>query len=212
MFSPPSVSPLLFSPSSAPGLLSGPTTVHSPLSSQCGPPTIQMFPRDKAPTPGHDVSLQVQSPLHCAHPFLLLTCHSCYTPSFPPVFRPLNILLPLSGLVCLLLLILLLPPLGRLLCPPSSGLGPSCSGSKKMFSIFHSIISHKVILASLLPGLPEKRVNSLTAGPVPFIHDVHKNLSSTSCVPGTLLRARDRVVNNNNKNYKQNFCLMPFTF
>lgn len=33
--------------------------------------------------------------------------------------------------------------------------GPSCSGSRKTFSIFYSIISHSVILASLFACLPE---------------------------------------------------------
>lgn len=78
-FSLPSVLWLRFSLSSAPGLPSCPTTVHSPLSSQCGCPTIQMLLTKKSPDSWTWCVHVAQSHLHCTRPSLLLPHRSSST-------------------------------------------------------------------------------------------------------------------------------------
>lgn len=80
MFSLTSVSSFEFRPSSAPVLPSGPTVVHSPLSSQCVHPRIQMVPHEKALISEHNVSIRciltgtvTTAPYFC--PIMAMTHH-----------------------------------------------------------------------------------------------------------------------------------------
>lgn len=156
MFSPPSVLPLLFSPSLAPWCHQAPPQVILPSAASVALLPFRWLLVIK-PDPWAWCVPKVQSPLLCAHPFLFLPFHSYYTlvSTGLQVFEH-SLAFVWSALPSPTHLVVLnAPSSGKNTLPSLSWTRPSCSGSKMIFSIFHSIISHNVILTSLLPGLPE---------------------------------------------------------
>lgn len=151
MFSLPSVSPLEFSPSSAPGfssclmqfILHSAASVAFPLLRQIlkiKPRFLSIVPLDGAGSSVLYPPLPTPAPSQPLHS--IISC-SFYTFGCTAAFVQFGLssstrLVDLNA-----------PSLEAFSALPLLDGGLSCCGSKKTFSIFHSIISHVVILASL---------------------------------------------------------------